>query len=165
MAGRFALVAAAGELATKWGVTGWQQWEAMKAAITCFKAWLEGYGGETNKEERDMLAQIRRFLEANFDRFVLIDRAEDTHAPKTLNRAGYRKPANDGLAEYYVFTEIFKSEVCKGFNYRDVAKLLISKGYMVPGDGGRPQHKVNLPHEGWMRVFHILPSIWSDGDD
>jgi uncharacterized protein (DUF927 family) len=165
VAGRFALVAAAGELATQWGVTGWQPGESMRAAITCFKAWVDGYGGQENKEERDMSAQIRRFLEANFDRFVLIDRAEDTHAPKTLNRAGYRKPANDGLAEYYVFTEIFKSEVCKGFNYRDVAKLLISKGYMVPGDGGRPQHKVNLPHEGWMRVFHILPSIWSDGDD
>lgn len=165
VAGRVALVAAAGELATQWGITGWQQWEAMKAAITCFKAWLDGYGGEANKEERDMLAQVRRFLEANFDRFVLIDRAEDTHAPKTLNRAGYRKPANDGLAEYFIFPETFKSEICKGFNYRDVAKLLVSKGYMVPGDGGRPQHKVNLPHEGWMRVFHILPSIWGDNDD
>ncbi|MCP5245953.1 MAG: DUF927 domain-containing protein [Burkholderiales bacterium] len=165
VAGRFALVAAAGELATQWGVTGWQQWEAMKAAITCFKAWLDGYGGETNKEERNMLAQVRRFLEANFDRFVLIDRAEDTHAPKTLNRAGYRKPANDGLAEFLILPETFKSEICKGFNYRDVAKLLVSKGYMVPGDGGRPQHKVNLPHEGWMRVFHILPSIWGDNDD
>jgi len=165
VAGRFALVAAAGELAMQWGVTGWQQWEAMKAAITCFKAWLDGYGGETNKEEREMLAQVRRFLESNFDRFVLIDRAEDTHAPKTLNRAGYRKPANDGLAEYFIFPETFKSEICKGFSYRDVAKLLVSKGYMVPGDGGRPQHKVNLPHEGWMRVFHILPSIWGDDDD
>lgn len=165
VAGRFALVAAAGELATQWGITGWRQWEAMKAAITCFKAWLEGYGGETNKEERNMLSGVRRFLEANFDRFVLIDRADDSHAPKTLNRAGYRKPANDGLAEYLVLPETFKSEICKGFNYRDVAKLLVSKGYMVPGDGGRPQHKVNLPHEGWMRVFHILPSIWGDNDD
>ncbi len=162
VAGRFALVAAAGELATQWGVTGWQQWEAMKAAITCFKAWLDGYGGETNKEERDMLAQVRRFLEANFDRFVLIDRAEDTHAPKTLNRAGYRKPANDGLAEYLVLPETFKSEICKGFNYRDVAKLLVSKGYMVSGKGRELGHKVNLPHEGWMYVFHILPSIWGD---
>ena len=53
VAGRFALVAAAGELATQWGATGWQQWEAMKAAITCFKAWLAGYGGEGNKEERE----------------------------------------------------------------------------------------------------------------
>lgn len=162
VAGRFALVAAAGELATQWGITGWQQWEAMKAAITCFKAWLEGYGGETNKEERNMLAQVRRFLEANFDRFVLIDRAEDTHAPKTLNRAGYRKPANDGLAEYLVLPETFKSEICKGFNYRDVAKLLVSKGYMVSGKGRELGHKFNLPHEGWMRVFHILPSIWGD---
>src|SRR5690606_25099198 len=65
VAGRFALVAAAGELATQWGVTGWPPGESMTAAITCFKAWLSGYGGEGNKEEREMLAQVRRFLEAH----------------------------------------------------------------------------------------------------
>lgn len=165
VAGRFALVAAAGELASAWNVTGWQPGESMKAAITCFKAWLAGYGGEGNKEERDMLAQVRRFLEANFDRFVLYDRAEDSHAPKTLNRCGYRKAANDGLAEFLVLPEMFKSEICKGFGYRDVAKLLISKGYMRPGDGKNLMPKVDLPHEGRARAFHILPSIWSgDGD-
>lgn len=165
VAGRFALVAAAGELATQWGVTGWPPGESMTAAITCFKAWLSGYGGEGNKEEREMLAQVRRFLEAHTDRFVLIDRASDSHAPKTLNRAGYRKPANDGLAEYLVLPETFKTEVCKGFNYRDVAKLLIGKGCMRPGDGKNLLPKVDLPHEGRVRAFHILPSIWSDDDD
>src|SRR5690606_36909361 len=165
VAGRFALVAAAGELATQWGVTGWPPGESMTAAIACFKAWLSGHGGEGNKEEREMLAQVRRFLEANFDRFVLIDRAEDTHAPKTLNRCGYRKAASDGLAEYFVLKESFKSEVCRGLSYRDVAKLLIGKGCMRPGDGKNLMPKVGLPHEGWIRAFHILPSIWSDDDD
>ncbi|MCP5291909.1 MAG: DUF927 domain-containing protein [Burkholderiales bacterium] len=164
VAGRFALVAAGGELATKWGITGWQPGESMTAAITCFKAWVDGYGGQENKEERDMLAQVRRFLEAHTDRFVLIDRASDSHAPKTLNRAGYRKPANDGLAEYLVLPETFRAEVCKGFDYRDVFKLLSSKGY-VKSDGGRNLFsRASLPLEGRVRVAHILPSIWGDDD-
>ncbi len=165
VAGRFALVAAAGELATQWGVTGWQPGESMTAAMTCFKAWVDGYGGQENKEERDMLAQVRRFLEAHTDRFVLIDRASDSHAPKTLNRAGYRKPATDGLSEYLVLPETFKTEVCKGFNYRDVFKLLSGKGY-VKSDGGRNLFsRASLPLEGRVRVAHILPSIWGDDED
>jgi len=165
VAGRFALVAAAGELATQWGVTGWQPGESMTAAITCFKAWLAGYGGEGNKEEREMLAQVRRFLEAHTDRFVLIDRASDSHAPKTLNRAGYRKPANDGLAEYLVLPETFKTEVCKGFDYRDVFKLLSGKGYVRSDAGRNLFSRANLPLEGRVRVAHILPSIWGDDED
>ena len=39
-AARFALVGAAGEFATDWGITGWNAGESMKAAQSCFKAWL-----------------------------------------------------------------------------------------------------------------------------
>ncbi|MGZ8262067.1 MAG: hypothetical protein ACXWTU_03785 [Methylotenera sp.] len=49
-ASRFALVAAAGELATPWGITGWEQGEAIKAAEICFKAWIERRGGTGNQE-------------------------------------------------------------------------------------------------------------------
>ncbi|SER46064.1 Uncharcterized protein, DUF927 family [Nitrosomonas sp. Nm51] len=166
VAARFALAAAGGELATLWGVTGWKQGEAINNAVTCFKAWLAGYGGEGNKEERDMLAQVRHFLELHSEgRFVLYDRADDTHAPKTLQRCGYRKAANDGTTEYYVLSESFKKEICKGVDYRNVARLLIERGYMRPGDGKNLCPKVDLPHEGRVRAFHILPSIWSNDDD
>ena len=37
---RFALIAVAGELATHYGITGWQSSEAEQAAVVCFKAWL-----------------------------------------------------------------------------------------------------------------------------
>jgi putative DNA primase/helicase len=36
---RFALAAAGGELATKAGITGWSNGEAIKAAVRCFKDW------------------------------------------------------------------------------------------------------------------------------
>lgn len=165
VAARFALVAAGGELATQWGVTGWQQGDAINSAIACFRTWLAGYGGEGNKEQRDMLAQVRQFLETNGEgRFVLFDRADDTHAPKTLQRCGYRSADSSGAMEYFIFPESFKKEICKGFDYRAVAGLLLGKGYLKPGDGKNLTTKYNAPHEGRIRVFNILPTIWSDDD-
>src|ERR1035438_314770 len=41
---RFALVAAAGEIASGLGITGWKLGESLAAAKKCFKAWLEHRG-------------------------------------------------------------------------------------------------------------------------
>lgn len=41
VARRFALVAAAGELASQYGLTGWQEGESTYAAYKCYRAWLE----------------------------------------------------------------------------------------------------------------------------
>lgn len=49
VASRFALVAAAGEMATDFGITGWEKGEAYQAAIACFNAWLDGRGGIGNQ--------------------------------------------------------------------------------------------------------------------
>ncbi|MDP3426132.1 MAG: hypothetical protein Q8S17_01970 [Humidesulfovibrio sp.] len=43
--GRFALVAAAGELGVSFGVLPWPTGEASRAAATCFKAWVDQRGG------------------------------------------------------------------------------------------------------------------------
>ncbi|MCH8813664.1 MAG: heavy metal translocating P-type ATPase [Chloroflexi bacterium] len=52
-AGRFALVAAAGELAIHAGVISWEPGEACRAATSCFEAWLEARGGSGASEIRD----------------------------------------------------------------------------------------------------------------
>lgn len=164
-AARFALVGAAGEFATEWGITGWNAGEAMKAAQACFAAWLGSYGGEGNQEQRAMLKQVRRFMELHGEaRFADFGRpvADDDHAPRVINKAGWRK--HDSIkseTEYYVYPEVFKTEICSGMDYKAVARLLIDKGYMRP-DGKHLQPKVALPGEGTRRVFHILPTLWSD---
>jgi putative DNA primase/helicase len=60
---RFAVIAAAGELATDFGLTGWDAGEAMAAAKTCFEAWIHQRGGMTNSDEERALAQVRLFFE------------------------------------------------------------------------------------------------------
>ena len=94
VAGRFALVGAAGELASQWEITGWEAGEAMRAAGACFTAWLANRGGEGNQEERAMLAKVREFLRRYGESaFTDWDRPSmtDTHAPVRSDRAGWRR--------------------------------------------------------------------------
>jgi putative DNA primase/helicase len=82
---RFALVGAAGEIATQAGLTGWPVGESERAARACFAAWLAARGGNGNGEIVAMLRQVRRFLETHgAGRFTDWHRAADDHAPKTL---------------------------------------------------------------------------------
>ncbi len=165
----FALVGAAGELATQAGLTGWQQGEAFKAAKTCFQAWLAGFGGEGNQEQRAMLAQVRYFLEQHGEgRFSDLNRnaIDDDHAARVMTKAGYRKHDKVAVStEYYVYPEVFRTEICKGLDHKAVVQLLVDKGYMHKGDGrhiGQPKRE--LP-EGTRRVFHIYGSIFGDDNE
>ena len=186
---RFALIGAAGELATKWQITGWQPGEAMQAAVACYKAWLVQRGGAGNLEELSMLAQVRRFFEAHGEaRFTDWDRPvsdTDSHAPRTIQRAGYRKhiPAADDAGnpiwlddvdgsprathtEYYVLPETFRQEVCNGVDYRVVCKLLAKRGCLMT-EGSSYTRKERLPGgEGNVRCFRITHKLFEDiGDD
>lgn len=169
----FALVGAAGELATESGLTGWPSGSAFKAAATCFRAWLEGFGGEGNQEERAMLSQVRLFLEQHGEgRFADMGRnaVDDDHAARVLNRAGYRKHSQDAgtlekSTEWLILSQTFRTEVCKGFDYRAVVKLLVAKGYMHKGDGrnlGMPKRE--LP-DGKRRVYVVNSRIFDDDEN
>ncbi len=62
VARRFGLVAAAGELASEYGLTGWSSGTALHAAFKCYRAWLYSFGALGNREERVILSQVRAFL-------------------------------------------------------------------------------------------------------
>jgi len=171
VADRFALVGAAGELAQHWGIVPWEPGEAMKAARTCFDAWLTRRGGEGNQEERAALRTVREFLRRYSEStFTPWDRPanDDSHAPVRSDRTGYRKhdPGSDSV-EYFIFAEVWRSRVCKGFDAAAVGRLLAVRGYIERGtESGREWLvKVNLPSEGRARVVHVLPAIWGDDGD
>ena len=159
VAQRFAMIAAAGELATEWGFTGWPAGEAEAAALACFRAWIGARGTAGSAEPAAMLGQVRRFLEAHGEsRFATWDAPEGR---ATINRAGFRKPTADGAGfEFFVLAEAFRAEVCAGFDHRAVARVLIEAGaLMTDGDGGATR-KERLPGMGNARCFRILPAIW-----
>lgn len=184
---RFALIAAAGEIATVWGITGWNSGEAMQAADTCFMAWLAQRGGSGNAEERAMLAQVQHFFELHGEsRFGDWERpASDTsqHAPKTLNKVGYRKHFDakdeEGNAiytgetygegdekkardtEYFVYLETFRSEICAGYDYKVIQKLLEKHGALIkPSIGNAYTRKERLPAEGLQHVYRFNSKVF-----
>lgn len=150
MARRFALVAAAGELATSFSVTGWPIDEAIRAAGACFQAWLDARGGAERQEDKAALAQIRRFFELHGEsRFSLWD-SDDNRIIQ--NRAGFRRLTVEGL-EFYVFPEVFKTELCAGFDSRQVARLLAEKGWLKCNSDGYFQTHQRLPIIGSKKVY------------
>lgn len=180
VADRCALVGAAGEMATAWGITGWKPGAAITQAGMCFEAWLNHRGGEGNQEEKAMLMQVRGFLEMHGEaRFSDWRRSvsKDTHANRVMNRAGWRRlmetyngqqvessdeggyVPEDAVTEYMILPQVFKTEVCKGFNPRTVAKLLTGRGYLK----AEKEHftvKIKPPGEAAQRMYHILPAIF-----
>ncbi len=175
VAARFALVGAAGELATNWEITGWQPGEALQAARTCFDAWLSRRGGQGNQEEKAMLRQVREFIRRKGESaFTDWDRpANDTdkHAPGKPDRAGYRRGCQDAegndAQEYFLFNEAWRAVVCKGYDAAAVGRLLVAKGYCRKGsETDRPWLvRESLPTEGRARVVHILPTLFDSDDD
>lgn len=184
---RFALVGAAGELATAAGLTGWAKGESSRAARDCFNAWLAARGGTENGEVRSMLKQVRRFLEAHGEgRFTWWHRAADDHAAKTLNRAGFRRMVNErgdpiksnaehqrayGVeiepfdaertsVEYFIMPEVFRAEVCQGFDPEAVCKVLVQHECLTKNEHDRFTKKVKLPGLGLARCYHIPPRIF-----
>jgi len=145
VARRFGLVAAAGELATDFGLTGWSEGAAFEAAQICFDSWIESFGGTGDRETREILAQVRLFFEMHGNsRFSDVNETDET---KIVNRAGFYRTDSfgDKLEKiYYVLPEAFKHEVCKGLNFRTVIKTLINAGWIEQGNGKTAQ-KQRIP--------------------
>lgn len=185
---RFALVGAAGELATAAGLTGWQTGESEQAARSCFDAWLAARGGNGNGEVAAMLRAVRRFLETHGEgRFAIWHRGADDHAPKTLQRAGVRRMLNaDGQPiktdnqhghefgermpatlgegtsyEYFILAETFRAEVCQGFDYKAVGHVLFNHGCLIPDKGRSFDCKPRLPGMGLTWCYRVTPEIFN----
>lgn len=158
VADRFALIAAAGELATGYRLTGWNTGEATAGVSACFRDWLAARGSRGNGEQAAMLAQVRAFLEANGEaRFTRWGAPDE--GTRTVNRAGFRKPGTDGPI-YYVEREAFRNEVCAGFDPSEVARALIAQGALIVGSNNEATRKERLPDGRSVRVYVITPELW-----
>lgn len=175
---RFAAVGFAGELATAWGITGWPAGAAAQSAMRIFKDWLRAFGGEENREPRKMVEQVRAWVQAN-----AIGRLEDmrrpavgdSHAPRTMNRAGWRRPTAatkdmaeaDQVMEYLIYPEPFKAELCRGFDPKQVAEVLHQKG-MLQRSKSSAHVTVQAREPGAanpVRLYLLTPALLEGGED
>ena len=149
----------------------------------CFENWVEVRGGVGNLENITMLSQLVGWFVANQEgRFKWWQRANDDHDGKVSNMAGYRRIMREGKeAEltyekedgqwvkdsagcevvWYVYPDVFKHDICKGFDYRVMAQLLVDRG-IIQTDKVGFMKKVRLPMStGTTNMFVFNQSVFS----
>lgn len=162
VADRFALVAAAGEVATALGVTGWQPGTAESAAARCFSDWLAGRGDGEAAEVRQAIEQAQAFVEREgAARFQPWDGDAARPIP---NRAGFVRDGADGGREWLVFPDVFRREVAAGLDATAAARALAAKGMLSLARDGRSQRSERLPGLGVRKVY-CLKVGGADGDE
>jgi uncharacterized protein (DUF927 family) len=162
VARRFGLIAVAGEIATQYRLTGWPEHESERAAAKCFQSWLESFGWTGNREERELLAQVRSFLEQHgSSRFEDMNGNENQ---RVINRAGFYRANVEGANEeetrdYLILPEAFRREVCAGFDPKFAKKVLRNHGWLAPSTD-RTAQKIRLPGMGSTWVYVLTARMW-----
>ncbi|GEM16532.1 DUF927 domain-containing protein [Gluconobacter oxydans] len=174
VAARFAMVAAAGELATQYGLTGWDHDTPGVMAGICFEAWLAERGTVGRREDEQAVAQLRDFIakngEARFERWVdpvQADSAqsEESQPPgerfRTQNRAGWKRWMKEagGRHEWrYFLTSEGMSEALAGLNRRNAVQTLIETGYVLPSKT-KSSTVISPPGHRNVRAYEVKASI------
>jgi uncharacterized protein (DUF927 family) len=132
----FALIGAAGEVATAYGITGFVQGECAWAAATCYKDWLEKRGTAGASDEMTMVNQVLLFLElhgeSRFEDLCTPSQEDSSKKRYVLNRAGVIKNSSaPGQKEFVILPQVFREEICKGFDHKAVEEALIARGIML----------------------------------
>jgi putative DNA primase/helicase len=155
-ADRFALIAAAGELATCYRLTGWEKAAALNAARLCYQDWLEQRGTTGSAELYKAVRQVRAFLEKHgSSRFQFVHGGSKAQEETIVhNRVGFRRiNKRTGESEFLILPETFKDEVCKGFSYLTVINELECRGF---ARCQRPAATIKTPLPGFQNDVHVF---------
>lgn len=164
-ASRFALIAAAGELASALDITGWQKGESTQAAKKCFYAWLSERGGVGQQEEQQIISQIMGFFQKNSQSNFAV---WGDNISKISNKAGFVRKAesNDEQNGFFVETQMFKNELCFGHNRKQVIRVCIDKGWLIPDKDGNPASTHRMPDTGKIRrMYHFSDKVLGGEND
>jgi putative DNA primase/helicase len=162
VAQRLGLIMAAGELATKFRLTGWRAGEARYAAAWALKQWIKGRGGIEAAEVHQAIEQVRLMIEAHGEsRFQSLD---DPDAKPVPNRLGWRKGAGRER-EWWVPPVVWKTEICAGLDAQFVARALGERGMLRRQGGNTLQCTVNVGGDQRVRAYVLTAAILDGGGD
>jgi putative DNA primase/helicase len=159
---RFSLVAAAGELITGFGISGWQPGEAQRAAGACFEAWRAQRGGGA-WDETQALRHVKSVLAAHGNsRFQFFGEGQSNEI-RIVNRLGFRTFSRAGESEYLIVPEMFR-EICGPYPEELVRRTLQKRGFLKGTDARHVTVKRTLPELGRVRCYVISSEIFA-GDE
>lgn len=157
---RLGLIAAAGEVASIWGLTGWPKGAARTAAFDVLGLWLEGRGGAGPAEAREAVERVRAFITAHgASRFSRIRDGGETGDDRIPHRAGWR------CADFFwIAPSVWKSEIHAGADPRRAARHLAAAGFLHSDADGRLTRRTPRGVEARPRAYAVPVSILG-GDD
>lgn len=161
-AGRFALLALAGELSTEFGCTGWPEGEAVRACGIAFVAWREARQASGGNLESNQIAQaLRNFIERHGDaRFSDADQADQPHAATVRDRAGWWRKTALG-DRVYLFTADGLGEALKGFDIKRATGVLMALGAIPAAGADGKRSRPTRINGNRVRVYEVSPDALS----
>ncbi|QCI68853.1 DUF927 domain-containing protein [Phreatobacter stygius] len=160
VAERFAVAAAAGELAISFGVLPFDAGAMEGACGRLLAVWIKRRGGVGSSEAREAVSNVRRFLQAHhMARFARDDRDESWRAQ---NLAGSKTAA--GEDQVFYFFDSGWAEAIGGIDPRTAADALAAAGFLIRGSDGRRkcQRRVNGVLQ---RVYGVKATIFEGEED
>ena len=158
---RFALVAAALELAARHRITGLAAGICLPAIKQCFDAWLERNGSGKYEDQRiieNAIGFMQQF--AHSSRFAEYPGGAADRTPADL--AGYRKLADHAAADlFYILPPVFVTEICKDYDKGKVCQVLFDAAWLKrydSADKSRWQHQL----KGKGRFFVLMGALPPD---
>lgn len=148
---RFALIAAAGELAAGFGIVPWPTGAAIEAVLKIFEMWAADFGRNGLREDRQIIARVKGYIQRNPSAFGPLSGAGEAMPPddgpraneaRSMTSAGYRW-SREG-AVFYLFNTAAFADVVKGFDAKAAKKTLHRAGYLeTDGEQGRLTKKIS----------------------
>lgn len=177
VARRFAMIAIGGELATSFGLTGWDTDTAEVLVGMCFGDWLRARGTSGRREDEQAVQQLRDFIARNGSaRFAdwvdknpeeLPDTWDEGKPPperyRIQNQAGWRRwlKTQDGRWGWcYMLTSSGMREAMAGLNMKDATKVLVDRGVLIPDTQGKTSRPERPPGQaGQIRLYVVAGNI------
>ena len=133
----------------------------MYASQVCFESWLRRRGSPTFDSAETTIRQVRRFLETHGALTTELG-TDASHSggffAVSSHSDGIRTKKKDRHPNYLVVPEVFRRDVCAGFDPKMVLRNLRAQGYL-DHDRGRFDKSVRLPGVGKRKVYAIKARI------
>lgn len=142
-AGAFALIAAAGEMASAWGVLPYAAGDVLDAVRSVFAVWRRERGGGS-PEDRKAIEGVRAFLDKHSD--TRFDPRVDSTDHPARERAGWWEdvPEEGHGARVFYFPKDSLADAVPGMDARRIAQALERKGWIHAHDTGRLTKSVRV---------------------
>lgn len=164
-AGRFALVAAGGEIAIQLGIAPWPEQSAVDAAKRLFADWVVNRGGVDSAEERKALDAVKAFIDAHgasrFEGLGDLAAKDEIGQPieqRIYNRAGYKKRDIESGIEHLISPSTWRDEICRGLDPRFVGDVLAKHEHLRLPSGKGHQIKTRIPGTSTPQNFYAVRS-------